>query len=398
MTSSAASTLPTPAASTAGAVRQGLWTAGEVAERVLTADGAPHATLLRVDPEPLRAAAGALDRRADRFALPLAGVPVAVEDGISVVGRGDEPVRRLRGAGALVAGRTRTAEFGLGSDGSPGGRAAAAVVASGRVALAIGIDGDGALRAAASTLGLAALKPGRRVLPLPAGADRRWAGLAETTLVGTAPDDLTAALAALSVPAPAGRARTPAPAPVAPAEPLGTLACSLRTGRTHRADPDAAAAVHAALQALAAHGLRLLADDPPYRALLGVHTARRHRAGLARNVEDLGLGTAELPRAARSEARRGRRVRRLGGLRPATPGTWRQRVLDRLDEVGADAILLPAPGGPDAAGTTGYAAWNLAGLPSLVTPAVEGCVQLVGRPGSERRLLATGALLGRRPA
>ena len=55
------------------------------------------------------------------------------------------------------------------------------------------------------------------------------------------------------------------------------------------------------------------------------------------------------------------------------------------------------PAGPGAAGDTGLAAWNLAGLPSLVTPlpggSGPGCVQLVGRPGSEARLLATAALL-----
>jgi amidase len=68
-----------------------------------------------------------------------------------------------------------------------------------------------------------------------------------------------------------------------------------------------------------------------------------------------------------------------------------------LDDAGAEAGLLPAPPGASGAGSTGVAAWNLAGLPSLVAPVhrpgEHGCVQLVGRPGSERRLLATAALL-----
>ncbi|MFP5070081.1 hypothetical protein ACLFMI_10490 [Pseudonocardia nantongensis] len=381
-------------AGTAWAVRAGRTTAAEVADEVVAR--AAGVAWLQVEAEALRAAAAALDRRTDRFALPLAGVPVAVEDGISTAGRGDEPVRRLRGAGGLIVGRTRTAEYGIGPDGSPGGRSTAAAVAGGLAGLGVGLDGDGALRAAAAAHGLAALKPGRRVLPLPATAERRWSGLAETTVVGSGPDDLATALDALSTP------RSPAAAPAAPAGPapvqaLGTLACSLRTGRTRHAGPDTATPVHTATRVLAAAGVRLVASDPPYRAALTVHGARRRHAGLARRVDELGLDPAELPRSARTGLRRGRRVRRLGGLRPATPATWRQQVLGWLDDAGADAALLPAPAGPGAAGDTGLAAWNLAGLPSLVTPVPggsgPGCVQLVGRPGSEARLLATAALL-----
>ncbi|MBC3190557.1 hypothetical protein H7X46_05700 [Pseudonocardia sp. C8] len=444
----------------AGAVRDGRRTATEVADELLDRAAAGNARLLvSVDAEPARAAAAALDRRTDRFALPLAGVPVAVEDGISATGRGDEPVRRLRGAGALVVGRARTAEFGIGPDGSPGGRATAATIAAGVVPLAIGIDGDGALRAAAAAHGLAALKPGRRVLPLPAAAERRWAGLAETTVVAATPEEILAAFEVLAAPArrgpaaagglaggmaaglaggapggpaggaaggptggmaggPAGGAAVPgARSPVvpgarspgtygpaaagpgdgAPDDPVAALACSLRTGRTRQADTATAAGVHAAIRALEAAGLHLLAADPPYRAVLPVHGARRRHAGLARRVEDMELDPAGLPRAARSAVRRGQRVRRLGGLRPATPASWRQRLIAWLDDAGAEAALLPAPGGPGAAGTTGLDAWNLAGLPSLIAPVRHGgrpaCVQLVGRPGAERRLLATAALL-----
>ncbi|OLL76159.1 putative amidase [Pseudonocardia sp. Ae356_Ps1] len=405
-------TAPTGVPATAGAVRAGERTAAEYACALLDRAGGA-AGLLAVDAESLRAAAAALDRRTDRFALPLAGVLVAVEEGISTTGRGDEPVRRLRGAGALVAGRARTAEFGIGPDGSPGGRATAAAVATGTVPLGIGVDGDGALRAAAAAHGLAALKPGRRVLPLPPGADRRWAGLAETTVVAAGPADLRAALDVLAAPArrapavtgglPGATALGPAPAPAAaPAadggEPVGSLACSLRTGRTRLADPAAAAAVHAAIRVLGTTAVRLLAADPPYRAVLPVHGARRRHAGLARRVEDLDLDPAGLPRTARSALRRGRRVRRLGGLRPATPASWRQRLVGWLDDAGAEAGLLPVTSGPTGAGTTGLAAWNLAGLPSLVAPVPTAggpaCVQLVGRPGSERRLLATAELLG----
>ncbi|WP_156819622.1 hypothetical protein [Pseudonocardia sp. HH130630-07] len=396
---------PAGAAVTAGEIRAGRCTATEVVDALLERAGRTPG-LVAVDAGQVRAAATALDRRTDRFALPLAGVPVAVEEGISVTGRGDEPVRRLRAAGAVVAGRARTAEFGIGPDDSPGGRATAAAVAAGLAGLGVGVDGDGALRAAAAHHGLAALKPGRRLFPLPVAAERRWAGLAETTIVAAGAADLLVALDVLAAPArrvPAATGLVPGgldagpPPPAAAGGPVASLACSLRTGRTRMADPAAAGAVHAAIRLLGPAGIRLLAADPPYRAVLPVHGARRRHAGLARRVADLDLDPAALPRAARSALRRGRRVRRLGGLRPATPASWRQRLVCWLDEAGAEAGLLPATAGPAGAGSTGLAAWNLAGLPSLVCPVPAGDgttgVQLVGRPGSERRLLATAELL-----
>src|SRR5689334_25368934 len=123
------------------------------------------------DAQRVLAEAGGVDARPDRFALPLAGVPVAVKDNVGVAGyatrhgsaatsaaparRDDELVRRLRRAGAVVVGKTRMPELGIwgftqsalgctrnpldpGLDpgGSSGGSAAA--VAAGMVALALG--------------------------------------------------------------------------------------------------------------------------------------------------------------------------------------------------------------------------------------------------------------------
>ena len=81
------------------------------------------------DPERVLAEAGAVDRRADRFALPLAGVPVAIKDCVDVAGyptrhgsaatdttparRDDELVKRLRAAGAVVIGKTRMPELAI---------------------------------------------------------------------------------------------------------------------------------------------------------------------------------------------------------------------------------------------------------------------------------------------
>lgn len=111
----------------------------------------------------------------------LAGVVADVDDGV---------VRRLRGAGAIVVGKTATPEFGFPcytesdvappartpwdltrtAGGSSGG--AAAAVAAGLVPIAQGSDGGGSIRIPAACCGLVGLKASRgRVSPGPLGVD-----------------------------------------------------------------------------------------------------------------------------------------------------------------------------------------------------------------------------------
>jgi aspartyl-tRNA(Asn)/glutamyl-tRNA(Gln) amidotransferase subunit A len=129
-----------------------------------------------------------LERRRGRAGGPLHGVPVAVKDLIDVegvvtgagsvklagnrAGRDAEVVARLRGAGAVVVGKTRTHEFAYGvttpgtanpwdperiAGGSSGGSAAA--VAAGLVAGALGSDTAGSIRIPSSCCGVVGLKP-----------------------------------------------------------------------------------------------------------------------------------------------------------------------------------------------------------------------------------------------
>src|SRR5262249_29721848 len=156
------------------------------------------------------AEAGGVDARPDRFALPLAGVPVAVPDDVDVSGyptrhgsagtsddparRDDELVKRLRGAGAIVVGKVRVPELGVWAFSQatqaatrnpldlsldPGGSGAAAAVAARMAVLAFATDGGGAARVPAACCGLVGLKPGPHVVPLPGGADEHWCGLGE---------------------------------------------------------------------------------------------------------------------------------------------------------------------------------------------------------------------------
>jgi aspartyl-tRNA(Asn)/glutamyl-tRNA(Gln) amidotransferase subunit A len=129
-----------------------------------------------------------LERRRGRGGGTLHGVPVAVKDLIDVegvvtgagsvklagnrAGRDAGVVARLRGAGAVVVGKTRTHEFAYGvttpgtanpwdleriAGGSSGGSAAA--VAAGLVAGALGSDTAGSIRIPSSCCGVVGLKP-----------------------------------------------------------------------------------------------------------------------------------------------------------------------------------------------------------------------------------------------
>ena len=142
---------------------------------------------------------------------PLAGVPVAVKDLVMTKGLrttfgsrlyahfvpedDDIVVERLKGAGAIVIGKSNASEFGMGAHGNnllfevtrnpwdlartPGGSSAgsAAAVSAGVCALSIGSDGGGSIRIPASFTGLFGLKASMGRVPLwPGCRDERYPG------------------------------------------------------------------------------------------------------------------------------------------------------------------------------------------------------------------------------
>jgi len=174
-------------------VREGTASSAELVEAALARIEALDRRLgafvtLLADQARTEAAARDLQRRQGEALGPLHGVPVAIKDLVDVAGavtgagspklagnlatRDAEVVARLRAAGAVVVGKTRTHEFAYGvltpgtvnpwdetriAGGSSGGSAAA--VAAGLVPAAIGTDTAGSVRIPAACCGVVGFKP-----------------------------------------------------------------------------------------------------------------------------------------------------------------------------------------------------------------------------------------------
>jgi aspartyl-tRNA(Asn)/glutamyl-tRNA(Gln) amidotransferase subunit A len=189
--------------------RSGCWSARDVAvwtlDRIDRNDGDLRA-MTYVDPDLVLAQAAHLDarRRAGEEIGGLAGVPVVIKDLFDVEGlptsynsptypptvaRGDAScVARLRRAGALIVGKSRTSEFAWSPDtpptanpadhtlspsGSSGGSAAA--VGGGLVPVGLGTDTGGSIRCPAALCGIVGLKPTYGIVSLSGVLPNCWA-------------------------------------------------------------------------------------------------------------------------------------------------------------------------------------------------------------------------------
>ncbi|WP_245158903.1 amidase [Blastococcus sp. TF02A_35] len=388
------------------------------------------------------AEAAAVDASPARFALPLAGVPVAIKDNVAVSGETctdgspartagpeakDHPVvKRLRKAGAVVVGITRAPELclyaatdgpgtvtrnpwdtALSPAGSSGGSAAA--IASGSVPIAHGNDGMGSLRLPAAACGLVTLKPGRGVVPGGIGADD-WSGMAVNGALATTVADLALAHGVLAGEGPAE--------PSDPGRPLRIAVSSSSPVPGVRADAATRAALDRVVAELRAAGHTVVRQNPPITPGAAAGALVRWMAGAEDDAELLGIPRDQLQPRSRTHARIGRLVRRLGLVRPSTQERFRERMVRFFDEV--DLLLTPVTTGPplparpwhergflanitaNARWAPWTAAWNLAGLPAAVLPAASRPqgppvpVQFVGPPGAEARLLWMAGELERR--
>lgn len=431
------------AAAIAAAVREGRSTARREAELALQRIEGVDARIGAYQEVRVFAAlreADAVDGNPRRSELPLAGVPVAVKDNVAVGGEpmrigslatdptpqtdDHEVVRRLRAAGAVVVGLTRVPElcvfgttdsaFGTtrnpwNPDRTPGGSSggSAAAVASGTVPIALGNDGMGSIRIPAACCGLVGIKPGHGVVPSGLG-NGSWFGMAENGPLAT-----TVADAALMLSVLAGR-----PELAEPADP-GVLRVAVSTRAPAPLTPvdrHWAAATRESGDLLRSAGHVVSDADPPYGQALPGSGLARWTAGTeldARLVRD----RSALAARTRRHAAAGRLL--LAARLPREAGRQRWRARAERFFARHDVLVTPALAQPPVAARAwaqkGWLAnvwsnahyapfaapWNLAGWPAMVVPAgvapdgLPLAVQLVGRPGTEQRLLGVAAQLER---
>ncbi|HEY1175901.1 MAG TPA: amidase family protein [Phytomonospora sp.] len=427
----------TTARQIARAVRRGDATAGAVVDQhmrhaatvVSGRYGDPYSRLRGVE---ALAEAATVDDLPDLGSLALAGVPVAVSEQLAVAGlptrhgsaaasgaiadADHEAVRRLRGAGAVIAGTTRTTELGLwstsdglrnpwrddrGVGGAEGG--AVAAVAYGTVPVAVGVDALGGIRVPAAASGVIGFKPGRGVLPALTGSGD-WFGLATPAVTGTTVGDVAAVFGVL-----AGQSVKPGGDDYQPAAPgrlriAVTASPPLAGKHTDRAEWESLRQIIRLLTNGGHDAHRAAFTLPPtaYGAIFSAWTATAY-------LSSLRLDKGRLERRTRRHASIGQRVY-LNGLLASMDG-WRRRAAEWFGQESFDVLVTPALPGPApvdeqwsvrswrsnlAASTrmnTFTSAWNLTGLPALVMPTgargdgLPSAVQLVGPPGSEGTLL-----------
>jgi aspartyl-tRNA(Asn)/glutamyl-tRNA(Gln) amidotransferase subunit A len=420
-----------PARALARAVATGETSARDVVARALSLVERRDESLqafVSVAPAAALAAADDVDRRiASGEALPLAGVPFGVKELVAVAGlpRGYGTtampraiaasdaacVRRLRAAGAVPVGVTRTSELAWRDDtpptrnplddtlscgGSSGGSAAA--VSAGLVPLALGTDTGGSIRVPAALCGCCGHKPTygavatEGVLPVSPLLDH-VGPLARSV------DDLRLALAVLT-------GQTPALAPAR--DRVRPRIGVPRDDTTPAADPALHSALDALRGALSAAGAALVPIDLPsleaaYAVVDAVSLAEGCRifaGALAAPPGALSdLTRSELTAAAALDADAlARALQTRERLRAETDACFARHALD--------AVLLPALAGPaprrGAPPSTSrlngpLALANVTGQPSCVVPIRRTppplAAQLLGQRGGDDGLLAIAALV-----
>lgn len=442
----------------AAAVRSGEVTAVEVVAGHLDRIARLNPELgafVRVRAAEAAAEAAAVDKRADRAKLPLAGVPIAIKDTVPVSG---EPMRlgsaampgqaqtedhqvvaRLRGAGAVVVGLTNLPElaiypvtdsaFGITRNpwdlrktagGSSGG--AAAAVASAMVPIAHGTDGLGSVRIPAAACGLFGVKPGAGVVPAEVGADS-WHGLTENGVVATTVADAAVVLGVLTGGAGPGARLGDGGGPGVAAGGGFQLAepARLRVAVSVKA-PGPGIAVHRTCKAAVRQAAGLLGtlghevrdDDPEYPLWL---TPVLISYWFATPAADAGRYLAAMEPRTRRHLRAGHVVLRVRPPRDADRRRLRAALepfFDRHDLLAMPTLARPCPPASrwgerswlrnvalslTFAPMTGV--WNLAGFPAVSVPlpvqgtGLPGAVQLVAAAGREQLLLEVAAQIER---
>jgi Asp-tRNA(Asn)/Glu-tRNA(Gln) amidotransferase A subunit family amidase len=377
-------------------------------------------------------------RRESVTGLPLFGVPVAVKDVFdtaqlpteygSPIYRGYQPranaalVVLLLAAGAVIVGKTKTAEFAcmhptdtrnpLDTERTPGGSSSgsAAAVAARLVPLAIGTQTAGSTVRPASYCGVLGLKPTFGVVPL-SGALPTSASLDTAGLFARSVEDLELLLRAVeAAPAGMGASRSSRPAAAGTQGGGAELAGAPRIGVLRlawdRLEDAARVAIERYLERAVAAGATLeevelpLALEQLVAAQLAIQTVETAWA-LGAEADRYGEHVSAELREMIAEGRAVGREAYLAARRLADEQRWiwSERI------AGFDAVLAPSALGVPPLGleTTGdpllCRPFTMLGGPALALPGawtdggLPAGLQLLGAPHDDRRVLAVARWL-----
>src|SRR6185295_11047274 len=412
--------------------------ARRIRDGVLTAEELVEASLERIrqlepkvqawtflDEDHALAQARALDERKRNGEPlgPLHGVPVGLKD---IIDTADMPtengavVKMLRGAGAVILGKTVSTECAYFNPGktrnphnpehTPGGSSSgsAAAVGAGMVPLALGSQTAGSVIRPAAFCGAYGFKPTHGLIPR-TGMLQLSRTLDHVGLFARSVDDLSLLLEQLQGydegdPDTRPRARVEFQKLSQEAPPLEPMFAFIKTPHWERTDADTKDAL-AELQDALGKQVEEVELFPSATDAWDWHRTIME-AEMAANLEPLWLaGKDKLSEKLRSLIERGREVRALEHQRALRRIAPTVESLDDLFQQRYDAILTPPALGtaPKGLGSTGdpvfCSLWTLLGMPAITLPLMRGenglplGVQLVGRKGYDARLLRTARWL-----
>ena len=364
----------------------------------------------------------------------LHGVPVGLKDIIdtadmptengSVLCAGRTPsrdaavVRMLRGAGAIVMGKTVTTEYATRTPGktrnphnpehTPGGSSSgsAAAVAAGMVPLALGSQTGGSVIRPASYCGVFALKPTHGLIPR-TGMFQLSRSLDHVGLFARTLEDLALGLEQVAGydegdPDSRPRPRVPYRAIATDEPPLEPVFAFVKTPRWSQVASDAQAAFGELVETLGDRAEEVNLFEGKAIEWARVITDAEVAVNLAREWE---TGRDRLSPALRTRIERGRDVLARDYLQARAHVPSLVAGYAELFEQRYDAILTPAAPGtaPKGLESTGdpmfNTVWTLCGMPAVTLPLMSGAnglplgVQLVGPRHGDGRLLRTARWL-----
>jgi Asp-tRNA(Asn)/Glu-tRNA(Gln) amidotransferase A subunit family amidase len=381
------------------------------------------------DPDGLLRRARELERlsAAEREQLPLFGLPVAVKDNFdtsdlptaygSPIYAGSRPaadaaaVQRLRAAGAMIAGKTKCAEFAwmfpcdtlnpLASGRTPGGSSSgsAAAVAAGTVPFATGTQTAGSINRPASYCGVVGFKPSFGSLPRE-GVKLLAPSLDTVGLFARSVTDLELVNRVLL----AGSG----PLASAPSPPRQPRLAFPRTPLWDQVEPAAQRAIESAMQQLTSSEAKIeeIELPPGYQDLVEAQTTIQlyeSAVSLAPELEAASeLLSDELREALLEGAAIAPERHRSAKRVAATLGPPLIALLDAYDGVLTPSATGIPPLGLDFTGDPVFCrVWTLIGAPSVSVPVAWTAerlpvgLQVVGAPGRDERTLATAGRLMR---